>query len=230
MPRTARSRCPGIPLHIVQRGVDRSAVFFTVENRRVYLTYLEEFAATFDCEVHAFVLMTNHVHLLATPHRPECMSLIMKGLNQCYVQYVNRSRRRTGGLWEGRYHASFVASDEYFLACHRYIELNPVRAGMVRHPGAYRWSSYRVNAEGMESTLIRPHALYVTLGADERARRAAYRRLFDLQLEDWRIDEFRKRTNAGHAIGTEAFVAALEHQTGRRLSPGPRGRPRSVPI
>jgi putative transposase len=214
---------------VIQRGVDRSDCFSTPMDHAVYLRYLEELAGHFDCDVHAYVLMTNHVHLLATPHGPESMSFLMRNLGQRYVQYFNKAHRRTGGLWEGRYRSSFVATDEYLLACYRYIELNPVRAGMVSHPAAYSWSSYRTNADGDESSLVTPHALYLAMGSSDEARRGAYKGLFRTALEDWRIKEFRKRTNAGHAIGSDAFIAALENQTGARLTARQRGRRSSVP-
>lgn len=141
MPRRARLSLPGIPWHIIQRGNSRSVCFYDEEDCRRYLDELSELAPRFGCAVHAYVLMTNHVHLLLTPVREDSAALLMKHLGQHYVQYVNRVYRRSGTLWEGRFRSCLTQSEDYVLACYRYIELNPVRAGMVRHPGDYRWSS-----------------------------------------------------------------------------------------
>jgi putative transposase len=151
MPRRARLSLPGIPWHIIQRGNNRAACFHAEEDYRLYLDYLKEFSAKFDCAVHAYVLMTNHVHLLLTPEHIDSAALLMKHLGQRYVQYVNRTYKRSGTLWEGRFRSCLTQSEQYVLACHRYIELNPVRAGMVKKPQDYPWSSYSANALGDES-------------------------------------------------------------------------------
>lgn len=148
MPRRARINLPNIPLHIIQRGNNRSACFFAGEDYRAYLGWLREYADKARCQIHAYVLMTNHVHLLLTARNTQGAGALMKALGQRYVQYINRSYRRSGTLWEGRYRSCLTQEDDYLLACMRYIELNPVRAAMVAHPGEYRWSSYRANAQG----------------------------------------------------------------------------------
>ena len=143
MPRRARISMPGIPWHIIQRGNNRSACFYAEEDYRLYLDHLKEQADKYGCAVHAYVLMTNHVHLLLTPEKENSAALLMKNLGQRYVQYINRTYRRSGTLWEGRFRSCLTQTEDYVLACYRYIELNPVRANMVNHPRAYPWSSYR---------------------------------------------------------------------------------------
>lgn len=175
MPRQPRIDVPGFPQHLVQRGVDRQPCFFSDEDRRRYLTDLREIAATLDCSIHAYVLMTNHVHLLATPREFGDLGRMMQALGRRYVRYVNDRHRRTGTLWQGRFKACVVDSDRYLLACQRYIELNPVRAAMVVDPGDYPWSSYRHHAIGVHDALLRPHAIYEALGSGPAARREAYR-------------------------------------------------------
>src|SRR5687767_15080188 len=157
MPRRARTRLPDVPIHLVQRGVNREACFQTIHDRQFYLHHLEELSRRYEVAIHAYVLMTNHVHLLLTPSDRDGLSLTMKHLGQRYVQHFNHVHKRTGGLWEGRYRAAFVDREYYLLCCYRYIEMNPVRARMVRHPGDYKWSSYAVNAQGISSELIDPH-------------------------------------------------------------------------
>src|SRR5262245_51438159 len=142
MPRVARAVLAGLPVHVVQRGINRQQCFFSEGDYSTYLRFLAEFALRFGCAVHAYCLMTNHVHLLVTPETPESCALMMKNLGQRYVQTVNRRLERSGTLWEGRFKSGIVQSDGYVLACYRYIELNPVRAGMVKDPAQYRWSSY----------------------------------------------------------------------------------------
>ncbi|PTR10619.1 REP element-mobilizing transposase RayT [Nitrosospira sp. Nsp5] len=154
MPRRARLVLPNIPLHIIQRGNNRQACFFADEDYSVYLDWLAEHASKTGCQVHAYVLMTNHVHLLISADGVEAPGLLMKVLGQCYVQYVNRTYQRSGTLWEGRFRSCLIQDEIYLLACQRYIELNPVRAGMVAHPTEYRWSSYRANAQGEVDALV----------------------------------------------------------------------------
>ena len=156
----------------------------------------------------------------------------MKALGQRYVQYVNRTYRRSGTLWEGRFRSCLTQEESYLLSCMRYIELNPVRAGMVAHPGEYRWSSYRANAQGEEEPLISSHPLYVSLGAEADFRAAAYRELFRHELDPGLVDEIRKATNGNYgnfALGDSRFSVEIEAALGRRAVPGRSGRPRKVP-
>jgi putative transposase len=224
MPRP-RLALAGVATHIIQRGNNRGACFFADDDYALYLHHLEELAALFGCAVHAYVLMTNHVHLLVTPKEADSASLLMKHLGQRYVQYVNRAYRRSGTLWEGRFRSCLAQSESYVLACYRYIELNPVRADMVAHPREYRWSSYRTNAEGKASDLITPHREFLRLAKDPAERRAAYRALFRCELDDDVLKEIRDATNGGYALGGKRFQTRIEAALGRRVIRGKAGRP-----
>ncbi len=226
MPRRSRLIMPGIPLHIIQRGNNRQACFFADEDYLIYLDWLQEYAQRGNCAIHAFVLMTNHVHLLLTPSYFHSAGDLMKRLGQRYVQYVNRTYKRSGTLWEGRFRSSIVQQEEYLFSCQRYIEMNPVRAEMVKHPGEYRWSSYRVNGQGEHSELITPHVLYQTLGKSDNEREMAYRELFRNELEPGKIDTIRRATNGNFALGNNRFFEELSRNLGRRVTPGKAGRPR----
>jgi putative transposase len=226
MPRRARLSLPGVPHHLVQRGNNKVACFYTPSDYQIYLEWLQLYAHLFHCRVHAYVLMTNHVHLLLTPDDADGLGLLMKRLGQRYVQYINRTYGRTGSLWEGRYKSCIVGTRNYILACYRYIELNPVRADMVNHPSEYRWSSYRINAQSETSSLVQQHAVYLLLGKDSHSRNLAYRGLLDSQLEDGIDDQIRKSTNGNFALGSENFKLKAEAALARRVSPGRSGRPR----
>jgi putative transposase len=229
MPRRARLCIPGIPWHIIQRGNNRSPCFVATADRRRYLDTLGEMAAKFGCAVHAYVLMTNHVHLLLTPDCAESTGLLMKHLGQRYVQYVNRSYGRSGTLWEGRYRSCLTQSEHYLLTCYRYIELNPVRAGIVGHPGEYPWSSHGANGEGRADPLITPHHEYLRLGRTDDERRVHYRALFRAHLDRACITEIRNATNGNYALGGDRFRAQVERMLKRRATPGKDGRPRKRP-
>ena len=228
MPRRARLALPGVPLHLIQRGNNRQACFFAEADYRLYLEWLNEYAGKFSCHIHAYVLMTNHVHLLLSAARAEAPGAMMKALGQRYVQHVNRVYRRSGTLWEGRFRSCPIQDEAYLLACQRYIELNPVRAAMVAHPAEYRWSSYRANAQGEADTLIRPHVLYETLGRDLESRQAAYRELFRHDVAPGLVDEIRKATNGNFLLGDARFAASVAAVLGRRVLPGKSGRPRKA--
>lgn len=225
MPRRARILLPGVPVHLIQRGNNRAACFFADEDYRFYLDHLAEQSVKHDCVVHAYCLMTNHVHLLLTPQTETSLGALMKGLGQRFVQYINRTYRRSGTLWEGRFRSCLLQEESYVLACYRYIELNPVRAGMVAHPAEYRWSSYRVNAQGEIAEWLRPQSLYLGLGADVESRWAAYRELFRYELDPGLVNEIRQATNGNFALGNACFVAELEQMLGRRVVRGKAGRP-----
>ncbi len=182
MPRRPRLLIDGVPLHIIQRGNNRHACFDADGDYWFYLEWLEEYAKKHGCAVHAYTLMTNHVHLLLSAKTPDSPAVLMKALGQRYVQYINRQYRRSGTLWEGRYRSCLIQQDAYLMGCQRYIELNPVRAGMVEHPGEYRWSSYRANAQGEPNTLLTSHLLYAQLGVDAQERQQAYPELFRYEL------------------------------------------------
>ena len=229
MPRRARITLPNVPVHLIQRGNNRQPCFFADEDYRRYLDWLAEYAAKTRCRVHAYVLMTNHVHLLLSADRADAGGALMKSLGQRYVQYVNRVYRRSGTLWEGRFRSCPVQEEAYLLGCQRYIELNPVRANMVAHPAEYRWSSYRANAQGEPDALVQPHPLYDALGGDASARQAAYREMFRYELEPGLIDEIRRATHGNFALGNERFAAQVAEAIGRRATPGVSGRPRKLP-
>jgi len=216
--RKARLRIPGLPMHVVQRGINRDSCFLSDSDRLVYLSLLEKRAPLFECAMHAFVLMTNHVHLLLTPARVDSASMLMKHVGQEYVQYFNRTHSRSGSLWEGRFHSSIVDTEGYLLRCHRYVELNPVRAGMVSSPGEYAWSSYPANAWGRASNLIEPHPVYLSLGGTPGERIAGYRELFAQPLAQGELDEIRHAVNGGFALGSEAFRDLLSETAGRPVS------------
>ena len=195
MPRRARLSIPGIPWHIIQRGNNRSVCCYAGEDYQLYLHSLEEFATQFGCAIHAYVLMTNHVHLLLTPQRANSVALLMKHLGQRYVQYINHTYRRSGTLWEGRFRSCLTQTEDYVLACYRYIELNPVRAGMVTRPQDYRWSSYHANALGKARRFIVPHEQYLRLGRNDADRQEAYRALFKALLDEEVVGQIRSATN-----------------------------------
>jgi putative transposase len=203
MPRAARIVVPGVALHIVQRGNNRAACFFSDSDRLAYLRLLLEYSRQVGCAVHAYCLMTNHVHLLVTPQASDACGLLMKHVGQHYVEHVNRVHARTGTLWEGRFKSSLVASAEYVLACYRYIELNPVRAGLSEHPRSHPWSSYRANAEGAADSLLEPHPYYTALEDDPDRLRRTYRQLFDAPMETELLSEIRAALRAGTALGSK---------------------------
>lgn len=226
MPRRARIALPDVPLHLIQRGNNRQACFFAEDDCRFYLDWLAEQAPRCGCRLHAWVLMTNHVHLLLTPEAEDSAGRLMKALGQRYVQHVNRTYRRTGSLWEGRFRSCIVGEEAYLLGCQRYIELNPVRAGMVEHPAEYPWSSYRTNARGeAERIPLSPHPIYLALGRDEGERQAAYRELFRQEQASGMVDEIRRATNGNFALGSGAFQERVTATLGRRASRGQPGRP-----
>ena len=183
-------------MHVIQRGHDRDACFFSDADYRFYLRHLEEQATNHGCSIHAYVLMTNHIHLLVTPDSKYGVSLMMKNLNQRYVQYVNRVYDRSGTLWGGRFKSCLTETDSYALACYRYIELNPVRANMVEHPMNYPWSSYAANADGDFNSLISPHSIYLSLGASDPERLDRYRALIKQGLDEDILNEIRFATNS----------------------------------
>jgi putative transposase len=226
MPRRPRIQLDNVPLHIVQRGHNREACFFGEEDYQSYLHWLGEALGDHECRLHAYVLMTNHVHLLLTPKKAISVPRLIMSLGRRYVQYINRTHGRTGTLWDSRYKSSVVHADSYLLTCQRYIELNPVRAAMVEDPAHYRWSSYRHNALGQANTLITPHPLYTAIAATNSTRQAAYRALFRSELDAAAIDDIRLALNQNQPLGNSRFHAQIERKLGERREARPRGRPR----
>jgi putative transposase len=217
MPRRPRLRLASVPFHVIQRGHNRNPCFLRDEDYRRYLDELGSHARRHGVHVHAYVLMTNHVHLLATPSHPDALGMLMKAVGQRYVHYFNRTCERSGTLWGGRFRSCLVDSETYLLVCHRYIECNPVRAGMVSNPGAYRWSSHRANALGAPD-IVTPHPSVSALGRD------AYRDLFRQELDARVVNEIRDTTNSGFALGSEKFRRDVACLLGRRIEPQRRGR------
>ena len=188
---------------MVQRGNNRQPCFFDDDDRHLYLHYLKQSADKCGGSVHAYVLMTNHVHLLATGLEAGAVGRMMQSLGRRFVRYFNKKHGRTGTLWEGRFKSSLIGSDRYLLACYRYIELNPVRGGLVDGPGKYRWSSYRHNAFGKPDRLVSPHATYLSLGSSDETRQLAYRQLFQYALDDSDTQAIRDHINQGRVLGSE---------------------------
>ena len=190
------------PLHIIQRGNNRQAIFFAPEDYAQYRAWLGEAASGYGLVIHAYVLMTNHVHLLATPQEEVSVPRTLQSLGRRYVRHINRLHRRSGTLWEGRYRAAPIDSDACFFDCCRYIELNPVRAGMVARPRDYPWSSYRAHGHGAPDALLTDHTLYRALARNAADRQKEYRLRF--------------RTLGGiDDVEDEDVVAACPHRTER---------------
>lgn len=227
MPRQPRICPPGYPVHVVQRGNNRQVCFTSDSDRKAYANWLREACEKFAVDVHAWVFMTNHVHLLMTPKFSDSISRCMQSLGRHYVRYFNRRYRRSGTLCEGRFKSSIVQSERYYLACQRYIELNPVRAGMVADPANYSWSSYRAHAFDQKAALWTPHPEYLALGTTAKSRTAAYRQLFAKQLSRKIIIDIRKALNTGLVFGNDRFREQIETLTGVRqhhLQRGPKSR------
>jgi putative transposase len=226
MPRQPRIDLPGIPQHIVQRGNDRQPCFFTDVDRVRYLQDLRDIAKRECCSVHAYVLMTNHVHLLVTPMAAGHVPRMMQALGRGYVRYINERYRRTGTLWEGRYKACPVIDDGYLLRCQRYIELNPLRARMVEDPAHYRWSSFRGNTMPPPDPLITPHRAWTALGPDATTRYRAWRAVVMETIDPSETDAIRLHLQSQHLYGPVCFRKAIEAQLGRTVGPQRIGRPR----
>lgn len=226
MPRKPRFVVPGVPQHVIQRGHNREPCFYATEDYQRYLDELKQAIETNGAKLHAYVLMTNHVHLLVTPLSENSISHFMQDLGRKYVKYINATYRRTGTLWEGRYKASLVDSEAYLLTCMRYIELNPVRANMARHPGDYSWSSYAHNAQGKSNALISAHPQYQELGETSEERQYVYRELFRNHIEPNQLHVIRDALNQELVLGRDDFKDKIEAMTQRQTRRGIDGRPR----
>ncbi len=213
--------CPGQPQHVIQRGNNRDVIFVGDGDYRFYLEKLGDACQRHDCDLHAYVLMTNHVHLLITPHTEQGLGKVLQSVGRYYVQYFNYTYDRTGTLWEGRYKATLLDSEAYLLTCYRYIELNPVRAGMVDHPADYPWSSYRYNALGEPDDRVTPHSLYRRLGRSAADRHSAYRQLFKHRIAERTLEDIREATNKAWVLGNDRFRAKIERLADRQAAPKP---------
>ena len=229
MPRPPRVVLPGYVLHVLQRGNNRGMCFVDDEDRQRFLAALLHVSQRASCAIHAYVLMTNHTHLLVTATDARSPARMMQALGGRYVRYFNDRHRRTGTLWEGRYRSTLIDSEQYFLRCSRYIETNPVRAGLVISPADYLWSSFRSNAKGRPDPLVRPHPVYLALGQSASTRREAYCALFRAPLESPELDVIRRATNQGLILGFDDRRAELERRLRRRLSRSTHGGDRRSP-
>ncbi len=216
---------PDVAIHVVQRGINRAPCFGAESDYLVYLSSLRQLSAKHGCAVHAYCLMTNHVHLLLTPRTADACTKMMRDLGQRYVPYFNQRHGRTGTLWEGRFRSCIVDSARYVLACYRYIELNPVRAGMVEEPAAYPWSSYAVNTGICSDPLIAAHAELTALATNGNKRYAAYRELFADEIDQPLLAAIRDCTNQGYPLASEALKSDVMARLGWKIAPvksGPR--------
>ncbi|WP_338847327.1 transposase [Massilia sp. W12] len=223
MARLPRFVLPGVPQHVILRGNNRSPIFAAPDDYRFFLEKLKAACEKHGCALHAYVLMTNHVHFLLSPGNSSAFSKAMQMLGRYYVQYFNFRHKRTGTLFEGRYRATMIDTEQYFLICMRYIEMNPVRANMVANPGEYPWSSYACNALGSANDLLTPHDEYLRLGKTVNKRLSAYQELFDSHLSEANLTAIREAGNKGWPIGSEQFKQMIQSNLGLRAMPSPRG-------
>ena len=230
MARLPRYFVKGQAQHIIQRGNNREPIFAAADDYPFYLECLQDAATRHELSIHAYVLMTNHVHLLASPKTKESIPKTLQSVGRRYVQYFNYNYERTGTLWEGRYKATVIDSDRYLLACMRYIELNPVRADMVKHPREYPWSSYPANAYGEENKLLTQHPLYRQLDTHAAEVQSAYRQLFRAAIGRADLDALREATNKGWVWGDDHFREKIARLSDRRATPKLKGRPKKVRV
>ncbi|MEA5098019.1 MAG: transposase [Burkholderiaceae bacterium] len=225
MARTSRLVISNQPHHVMQRGNDRQPIFHDAADYQAFLGWLCEASRQFKVAIHAYVLMGNHLHLLATPSDESGLARMMQWVGRYYVPYFNRKYGRTGTLWQGRFKTSIIESEQYFLLCSRYIEMNPVRAGLVSAPAEYPWSSYAHHIGDKSDSLISDHSLYWALGNTPFEREAAYKALMAQALSVEEEATLKQAVQKGLVLGSEQFKIALEKRTNRRVRPGKRGRP-----
>lgn len=226
MPRKPRYFLPNIPVHVIVRGNARKVVFVDDADREAYLGWLKEGAAKEKVNVHAYVLMDNHVHLLLSTKEPLNISRLMQHIGRRYVPYFNHKYEKSGTLWEGRFKACMIESEQYLLSCYRYIELNPVRANMVKRPEEWRWSSYAFNAYGERNKLIKPHAVYLAINKDKNKRVEYYRGSFEQVLDGVLLDDLRAAVQTGTPLGGDRFRNKVERLLGVDVGYAKRGRPK----
>lgn len=223
MPRKTRNYLPYIPAHIVQRGHNRNPTFLYYSDFEFYKRVLGEGLKRYNLKLHAYCLMTNHVHLLVTPEFSDSISRMMQHIGRQYVRYFNNRYRRSGTLWEGRHKGSIVDAETYLLACYRYIEMNPVVACIANHPAGYKWSSYHHNALGKPDQLVTAHSVYSALSKDSRNVCRNYRQLFEIPLTESERDAVKTTLEANYPLGNERFRKQIETAMGKpvgRLQPG----------
>jgi len=229
MARLPRLTVPGYPHHIIQRGNNRQAIFTASADYETLLAMLEEHAVKAGVAIHAYVLMSNHFHLLATPATAEAIPQMMQSVGRRYVRYFNQRQGRTGTLWEGRYKSTLIQAERYLLACMAYIDLNPVRAGMVGEPGEYPWSSHAHYVGRRSDRLVTPHPLYWELGNTPFSRDAAYGELVKAGISTQQQAALTDSALRGWALGEADYVADLQRRTARRVSKTRAGRPPLAP-
>ena len=225
MPRKTRMYLPGIPVHVVQRGNNRAACFFSDDDYLYYKEVLAEGLRRYSASLHAYCLMTNHVHLLVTPAYEDSISRVIQHVGRQYVQFVNKRYKRSGTLWEGRHKGSLIDAEPYLLTCYRYIELNPVTASMVSTPDEYRWSSYHANGHGKTDVLVSEHPIYMALSANATQRRRYYRELFCSRIDTDDVHAIREACSANQILGKSRFRSEIEQALGRKPGYRKRGRP-----
>jgi putative transposase len=225
MARQPRLTVPGYPHHVIQRGNNRQSIVVDDADRKKLLSLLSEHALRSQVAVHAYVLMDNHVHLLLTPETAEAIPQLMQAVGRSYVRYFNIRHGRSGTLWEGRYRSSLIETERYLLTCMVYIDLNPVRAGMVGMPAEYAWSSHRHYIGHWVDKLVTPHALFWSLGNTPFAREAAYQELALTGIGISQQESLTRSVLTGWSLGSPAFVQSLQESTQRRLVPSKAGRP-----
>jgi putative transposase len=226
MARLPRYAIKNQPQHIIQQGRDGQQIFFEEQDYQYFHDCLDAAAYNYQLEVHAYALMPDHVHILATPRNTDSISRTTQSIGRNYVQYFNECYGGSGTLWEGRYRATVVESKQYLLACSRYIELNPVRNGLVSKPSDYRWSSYAHNAVGKIDEMISAHKEYLQLGSDDKSRAKAYRALFKQKLSAEMVQQITDATVKGWVLGDSKFARKIEKLSGRRAIQLPKGRPK----
>ena len=225
MARLPRLTLPGYAHHVIQRGNNRQSIFASTQDFQFMLELLEANARKFQVAIHAYVLMDNHFHLLATPQTAEGLPQMMQAVGRSYVRYFNDTHRRTGTLWEGRYKSTVIQNERYLLACMVYIDLNPVRAGMVAQARDYSWSSHAHYLGLRTDKLLTPHPLVWALGNTPFAREAAYAEMVAAGVQAGQQQALTDSALRGWALGEPAFVKNLQTLTARRVTPKPRGRP-----
>ncbi len=228
MARSPRLTIPAYSHHLIQRGNNRQPIFFAEKDYLYYLDCMQKAKNKCHCRLYSYVLMTNHVHLLIEPSHPGDLGRFMQSVGRRYVRYINETYGRSGTLWEGRYKSAVVSQDEYLIVCSRYIEFNAVRAGMVEHPGDYRWSSYGFHAFGNRNSLIDPDPWYQCLGDTEEERQKNYRKWMESDVDPAEWEQVRQNTQKGRVIGKERFQKEMEQRAGRKLMGESRGRPRKA--
>ncbi|MDE2616464.1 MAG: transposase [Burkholderiales bacterium] len=227
MARLPRLSIPGYPHHVIQRGNNRQAIFLRDADRQRMLDLLEDHAQQNEVAVHAYVLMDNHFHLLLTPQSSQGLSRLMQAVGRRYVRHFNDAHGRSGTLWEGRYRSTLIETERYLLACMAYIDLNPVRSGLVVQARDFSWSSHTHYAGLRADRLVTPHPLYWELGNTPFAREAAYARLVQEGLSLQLQQELTDSALRGWVLGGPDFLAMLQKKTERRLSKASAGRPAS---